>query len=110
MTDLEILAGLKVAYLRLEDIAENQDEQITKNEYEYIMLPMSMLSTLYEKVYKRIEKENKEILYYEKNVVVADRICSDYLTESEDYDNQYICYDDINTKTKWWEDYKFLWK
>lgn len=106
MTDLEILAGLKVAYLRLEDIAENQDEQITKNEYKYIMLPMSMLSTLYEKIYKRIEKENKEILYYEKNIMIADCINSDYMTKNNDY----VCYDDIEKKTKWWEDYKFLWK
>ena len=32
MSELEILAQLKIAYLSLEDILENQDKQITKEQ------------------------------------------------------------------------------
>lgn len=110
MSDLEILANLKIAYLRLEDILENQDGQITETEGKNIELLMQNLEKIYEHIYKNIEKENKEILYYEKNIMVADRIYNDYVTESRDYDDQYICYDDTKKKTKWWEDYSFLLK
>lgn len=36
MTELEILAELKIAYYQLDDILENEEEQITEGEYKKI--------------------------------------------------------------------------
>lgn len=110
MTEKEILAELKTAYWFLQDIDENHEEQITINEEKYVRLSMQNLEILYSNLYKRIEKENKEILLYEKDVMIADTIYNDYIAISEDYDEQYICYDDTEKKTKWWEDYDYLLK
>ena len=110
MTELEILAELKTAYLNLEDIEENQNEQITENEGKYIRLSMQNLEILYSNLYKRVEKENKELLYFKENLYIADQIYLDYVTESEDYDDQYITYKNIDKEEKWWEDYEFQTK
>lgn len=61
-------------------------------------------------LYKRIEKENKNILYFKDNLLIANEIYLDYVTDSEDYDDQYITYADIENEEKWWEDYDFLTK
>lgn len=110
MTELEILAELKTAYLNLEDIQENQDEQITENEEKYIRLSMQNLEILYSNLYKRVEKENKKILFFKKDLFIGDQIYLDYVTSSEDYDDQYITYKDVENEEKWWEDYNFLLK
>ena len=108
MTEKEILAELKTAYLNLEDIQENQEEQITMNEEKYIKLSMQNLEILYSNLYKRIEKEDKELLYFKEDLLIGDQIYLDYITENENYDDQYITYKDLDNEEKWWEDYDFL--
>ena len=110
MTELEILAELKEAYLNLEDIDENHEEQITINEEKYIRLSMQNLEILYSNLYKRIEKENEKILHFKESLYIGDQIYLDYVTKSEDYDDQYITYKDVENEEKWWEDYNFLLK
>lgn len=110
MTELEILAELKSAYLNLEDIDENQEEQITMNEEKYIKLSMQNLEILYSNLYKRIEKEDKELLYFKEDLLIGDQIYLDYITENENYDDQYITYKDIDNEEKWWENYDYLLK
>lgn len=108
MTELEILAELKIAYMELEDILENQDEQLTTDEYASITKSMKNFEKVYNNLYKRIEKENKNILYFKDDLLIADEIYLDYVTDSKDYDDQYITYKDIENEEKWWEDYDFL--
>lgn len=108
MTELEILAELKIAYMELEDILENQDEQLTTDEYAGIIKSMENFKKVYNNLYKRIEKENKNILYFKDDLLIADEIYLDYVTDSKDYDDQYITYKDIENEEKWWEDYDFL--
>lgn len=110
MTEKEILAELKTAYLNLQDVMENNERQITEDENSFVMIAMHNVGFVYKKLWKRIRKENKEILFYEKDVMIADTIYNDYIAISEDYDEQYICYDDTNSKKKWWEDYEFQTK
>lgn len=111
MTELEILSNLKIAYRELEDIIENADnEQIEEEEYINLKYAMNILEEQYEKIYKRIEEENKQGLYYGKDLLIADQIYHDYVTKSEDYDDQYITYADMENEQKWWEDYNFLIK
>lgn len=108
MTELEILAELKIAYMQLEDILDNQDEQLTTDEYASITKSMENFGKVYSNLYKRIEKENKNILYFKDDLLIADEIYLDYVTDSKDYDDQYITYKDIENEEKWWEDYDFL--
>ena len=111
MTELEILAELKTAYDFMVDIEENADtDQVNEFEKMELLKIQDKMSLIYSRVYKTIEKENTASLYYEKDIMVADTIYNDYVTRSEDYDDQYLCYQDINKKTKWWEDYDFLLK
>lgn len=110
MTELEILADLKIAYRQLDDIIENDDEQITEGEYKKLNRSMETLGVIYRNLYKRIEKENKNILYFKDDLLIADEIYLDYVTDSKDYDDQYITYKDIENEEKWWEDYDFLTK
>ena len=110
MTELEILAELKTAFLNLEDITENNEGQIKIDENDFLQSAMFIINYVYKQLWARIEKTNKEILFYEKDVMIADTAYHDYVTRSEDYDEQYICYDDTEKKTKWWEDYDFLLK
>lgn len=42
--------------------------------------------------------------------MIAENICNDYVTRSEDCDDQYITYADLVNEEKWWEDYNFLLK
>lgn len=110
MTDLEILGELKRMYYWLEDILENaEDDQIEKKDYIELERFETILENQYRKIYKRIEKEEKNLLCYQKDIMVADEIYNDYVTCSKDYDDQYITYADVNEK-KWWEDEKFLIK
>ena len=69
MTEKEILAELKIAYIQLEDIVNNQDEQITKQEEINLEECMYNLFVVYKNLYKRIKRENKQLLYYEKDVL-----------------------------------------
>ena len=108
MTELEILAELKTAYLNLDDISDNHEEQIKQDEDDFLQSAMFIINYVYKQLWARIEKANKEILFYEKDVMIANTAYNDYVTRSEDYDDQYLCYDDTEKKTKWWEDYKFL--
>lgn len=110
MTDLEILGELKRMYYWLEDILENaEDDQIENKDYIELEKFETILENQYRKIYKRIEKEEKNLLCYQKDIMVADEIYNDYVTYSKDYDDQYITYADVNEK-KWWEDEKFLIK
>lgn len=110
MTDLEILGELKKMYYWLEDILENaEDDQIENKDYIELEKFETILENQYRKIYKRIEKEEKKLLCYQKDIMVADEIYNDYVTCSKDYDDQYITYADVNEK-KWWEDEEFLTK
>lgn len=105
MTELEILAELKIAYMQLEDILDNQDEQLTTDEYAGITKSMENFKKVYSNLYKRIEKENKKSLYFKDDLLIADEIYNDYI-----YKDQYITYADIENEEKWWKDYDFLTK
>jgi len=106
MTDKEILAELKTSYLNLEDIIENQDKQISRYDNTFLMQAMQNISFVYEQVWKEVYKTNKETLLYEKDIMIADVVYKDNLVNEKDY----ICYDDTENKTKWWENYDFLMK
>ena len=110
MTDLEILGELKRMYYWLEDILENaEDDQIEDDDYTKLEKVETILENQYRKIYKRIEKEEKKLLCYQKDIMVADEIYNDYVTCSKDYDDQYLTYADVDEK-KWWEDEEFLTK
>lgn len=106
MTEKEILAELKISYLNLEDIIENQDKQISRYDNTFLMQAMQNISFVYEQVWKDVYKTNKETLLYEKDIMIADVVHKDNLVNEKDY----ICYDDTENKTKWWENYDFLMK
>lgn len=109
MTELEILAELKQAYLNLEDIIDNADNMQLKSVKE-LQEVQNVLGQKYIEVYKNVEKENQEMLHFKEDLYVGDRIYLDYVTKSKDYDDQYITYKDIENEEKWWEDYNFLLK
>lgn len=109
MTDLEILAELKMAYLNLEDIIENVDNTQSKSVQE-LFTALNILDKKYTEVYGKIEEENKKLLQYREDIMIAENIYNDYVTSSEDYDDQYITYADLDNEEKWWEDYNFLLK
>lgn len=110
MTDLEILGELKRMYYWLEDILENaEDDQIENKDYIELEKVETILENQYRKIYKRIEKEEKNLLYYQKDIMLADEIYNDYVTCNKDYDNQCLTYADVDEK-KWWEDKEFLIK
>lgn len=106
MTEKEILAEYKIAYLQFEDILDNADlEQITEAEQEKITLAMNILEKIYRELYKRIKETEDISLYYEEDLLIADEIYCDYMeTKGENY----ITYKDIDGESKWWEDYDFL--
>lgn len=109
MTELEILANLKIAYLNLEDILNNSDrDQVNKSQSEEIEMVMEILEIQYRELYKKIEKEQD--LEYEKGILISNEIMSDYVTRSEDYDDQYLRYYETKKQTKWYEDLDFLSK
>lgn len=69
MTDLEILGELKRMYYWLEDILENaEDDQIEKKDYIELERFETILENQYRKIYKRIEKEEKNLLYYQEEI------------------------------------------
>ena len=107
MTELEILAQLKTAYLSLEDISENHGEQLTEDEEKCIRLFMQNLETLYENNYKRIMHKNNKALYYKENIKIGDCINIDYTIEDTEI-KESITYNDMENREKWWEDYDYL--
>lgn len=107
MTELEILANLKIAYLRLEDIIENQYEQITEEEECELRVAMGILAEQYESTYKLAEKECVD-LKYKENIKISKQIYHDYVTKTEEDYDHYISYADMKNEEKWWEDYNFL--
>lgn len=110
MTDLEILGELKRMYYWLEHILKNaEDDQIEDDYYTKLEKVETILENQYRKIYKRIEKEEKKLLCYQKDIMVADEIYNDYVTCSKDSDDQYLTYADVDKK-KWWEDEEFLTK
>lgn len=107
MTEKEILAELKIAYEYLNDIIDNADNTQLESVKE-LYDAQKILADKYSEVYEKI-KENDDIsLYYEENLIISDTISADYITDSEDYDDQYITYKDVENESKWWEDYDFL--
>lgn len=106
MTELEILAQLKHAYLSLEDIVENAD-RVQIEDKSYIKISMELISKEYSQMYRKIQEENEESLFYAEDIMVAQEIYFDYTTRSDDYDDQFLHHSDYDEK-KWWEDYEFL--
>jgi hypothetical protein len=107
MTELEILAQLKMAYLSLEDISENHGGQLTENEGKYIRLSMQNLEILYGNIYKRIMHKNNKALYYKENIKIGDCINIDYTIEDTEI-KEAITYNDMENGEKWWEDFDYL--
>lgn len=110
MTELEILAELKKAYDYIYDIEENAEiEQIGKFAKEEILKIEDKLETVYWEVYKKILKENKELLNYKENIKIGDSVYIDYtvIDNGAKYD---ITYKDMDNEEKWWENYNYLLK
>lgn len=107
MGDKEILAELKISYEYLQDIIDNADNTQLKSIIE-LENAQNILAKKYEEIYKKIKNENDISLFYEENLLIANYIYYDFVTKSEDYDDQFITYQDTNGKTKWWEDIMFL--
>ena len=107
MTELEILAQLKTAYLSLEDINENHGGQLRENEEKYIRLSMQNLEILYDNFYKRLIYKNNKALYYKENIKIGNYINIDYTREDTEI-REAITYKDIDNEEKWWEDYNYL--
>lgn len=108
MTEKEILAEYKIAYLQLEDILDNADDtQITGEEVDRIKQAMRNLEKLYEQLYERIKWANDISLYYQENLLIGEEIYIDYISKEDD---MAITYKDLDNEDKWWEDYDFLTK
>lgn len=105
MEDKSILAQLKTAYESLQDIIDNADNTQLKSVVE-LYNAQNILGDKYIEVYNKIKKENNSSLYYDTDLLIADCISADYLTNSEDYDNQFMTAGDIGER--WWEDYGFI--
>lgn len=103
MTELELLAQFKTAYLSLEDIEENADQLEPIDNME-LWKVMDILNKQYEKVYEKIKEENDVCLYYEEDIQIGSSIYVDY----EDIEKNSITYKDMENESKWWEDYGFL--
>ena len=107
MSEKEILAEYKIAYLQLEDIIDNADPtQITKDEQKQIQMLMDTLAKLYRELYERIKDMEDISLYYEEDLLISDEISGDYIDTTDG--EEYITYKDIDNESKWWEDYDFL--
>lgn len=116
MGDKEILAEYKIAYIQLQDIIDNADEQqITAAEIDKIEQIQSELNFLYKRMYNRIKEKNNASLYYEEDLLISDEISADYLETKDNIyitynDDMYITYKNLDNEDKWWEDYDFLTK
>lgn len=99
MKDKEVLAGLKIAYIKIDDILENSSVIDTK-ELKYIQ---KILEEKYEQVYNKIKSENDIELYYEEDLIIAPNIYNDYINI---VNKKAITSGDISSK--WWEDKLFL--
>lgn len=107
MTELEILAELKQAYLNLEDIIENQMQQLTKEQIKELKIAMEILAKQYNTTYEYVKTLEDVNLEYQRGLFVAPHIFYDYLTTEEDF-TEYIPYTNLDNEEKWWEDYDFL--
>ena len=106
MTELEILAQLKIAYNSLIDILENSDiEQLNCEILDIAILDYltDKISEIYYKVYKNIENENIKILQYENNIYISDSIENDFMVKYSQNDIEYIAYDETKQNIKWYE-------
>lgn len=110
MTELEILAQLKMSYRYIDDIIDNADGTQIKST-EDLREVLKILEAKYEEVYQKIKNNDKKSLYYEENLMIADSIYLDYMTFDENGEENYITYLDlIDNKYPWWEDNMFLTK
>ena len=109
MTELEILAQLKMSYRYIDDIIDNADCTQIKN-VEDLQQVLGILEQKYEEVYENIKNNNDMSLYYQEGLKIADLIYLDYVTSVEEYDDQYLTYLDIDNKYPWWENTMFLRK
>lgn len=110
MTDLEILAELKIAYLLLDDIQENAEcDQVDYWNKIKLLEQMSKLNEQYINVYNRIIIQDNDSLYYKQGIKIGYDISIDYTLEDTEI-KEAITYKDIDNEEKWWEDYKFLTK
>lgn len=116
MGDKEILAEYKIAYIQLQDIIDNADEQqVTAEEIDEIEKTQYILNLLFKKMYNRIKEKGEVSLYYKKDLLVADEISADYISTGDNVyikydDDMYIPYKNLDNEEKWWEDYDFLVK
>lgn len=99
MKDKEVLAGLKIAYIKIDDILENSSVIDTK-ELKYIQ---KILEEKYEQVYNKIKSENDIELYYEEDLIIAPNIYNDYINI---VNKKAMTSGDISFK--WWKDILFL--
>lgn len=107
MTELEILAQLKIAYLNIDDIIDNADEYAQKISADNLYKTIDILNTEYKKVYENMKEKFNNLLYYKKYLKIGDSIYRDYILEFEETEEP-MSYKDIENEDKWWEDYNFL--
>lgn len=106
MTELEILAGLKTAYIRIEDIIDNQDKQITEEQAKQLIQILNTLEKQYQEIIGEIPKNER---HYKENLYVAPFIFYDYTTDEKEF-TEFLPYAELENEEKWWEDYNFLLK
>lgn len=109
MTDKEILAELKTAYLNLEDIIDNSDlTQINKSMRKGLISAQVELMDIYEKLWN--ETQEDITIKGENDLTIGKQIYTDYYDVGND---EYISKTEIIKNGKeyaWWEDYDFLLK
>ena len=101
MENIEILAELKAMYHFITDITENaEEEQIADNDFEEFKKMEKFLEKQYAKMYKKIEKTDKDKLRIETNVFISDVIYNDYMN----CNNEYFGIDKTNQGAQWYNE------
>lgn len=67
MTELEILAGLKIAYIRIEDIIRNADDTQLKSVGE-LFTALNILDKKYIEMYEKYKKKTRNYYITEKTL------------------------------------------
>ena len=111
MTNKEILGELKQCWEYITDIKDNEYEQLTKLECDKLSVIRKELYEIYEGLYGRLEKGNKEELRVKKleendKVYISDDISGDYISVSDD--THYFTYQDTDDDYCWYKDEDFL--
>jgi hypothetical protein len=102
MTELEILAELKISYINIEDIIDNASfEQVGLKDT--LIQAKNAIEEKYAEVYKIAEDSNANLYY--KGHKISNCVCFDYMENNFEY---YMILD-VDTKENlyWYGDYRF---